>query len=107
MLSALKPDEIGRAILMGNSRVLESIKGIGKKTAERIVLELKDKLGKADAASINSAFINNTLEQDALNALIALGINRSLAQNAVKKAQNADPTNENLEVLIKKALQSI
>ncbi len=107
MLSSLKPEEIARAILQGNTRLLESIKGIGKKTAERIVLELKDKLNKNEAETINSVLINNTLEQDALNAMIALGINRSMAENAIKKAQNADPANESLEVLIKKALQSI
>jgi holliday junction DNA helicase RuvA len=107
MLSSLRPEEIARAILNGNARLLESIKGIGKKTAERIVLELKDKLSKNESETVNSILINNTLEQDALNALIALGINRSMAQNAIKKAHAADPTNENLEVLIKKALQSI
>ena len=47
MLSGLKPDEIIKAIIQNNTKQLESIKGIGKKTAERIVLELKDKLGQA------------------------------------------------------------
>ena len=60
-------------------------KGIGKKTAERIVLELKDKLNKNDTANLNSPLIYNTLEQDALNALLALGIGRQQAENAIKK----------------------
>jgi len=47
MLSSMKPDELTRAIVQGNTRQLEGIKGIGKKSAERIILELKDKLGKA------------------------------------------------------------
>lgn len=106
MLSSLKPDDIARAILQGEARVLESIKGIGKKTAERIVLELKDKLGKNDLSGSNSAFIHNTLEQDALVALQALGISRQQAENAVKKVLNGNE-NYNLELLIKKALQSI
>jgi Holliday junction DNA helicase RuvA len=106
MLSSLKPEEITRAIVQGESRVLEGIKGIGKKTAERIVLELKDKLGKNDGSTPNSAFINNTLEQDALIALQALGISRQQAESAVKKVLSGNEK-YNLEQLIKKALQSI
>ena len=106
MLSSLKPDEITRAIVQSNTRMLESIKGIGKKTAERIVLELKDKLGKEDVGIPNSALIHNTLEQDALIALQALGISRPAAENAIKKVLNGNE-NYNLEQLIKKALQSI
>lgn len=107
MLSSLKPDDITRAILQQNTRMLEGIKGIGKKTAERIVLELKDKLARdGEVQTPNSAFIHNTLEQDALNALQALGISRQLAENAIKKTLNGNE-NYNLEQLIKKALQSI
>lgn len=106
MLSSLRPDEIHQAIIQGNVRLLESIKGIGKKTAERIVLELKDKLGKLEGANVNSALIHNTLEQDALNALQALGIPKPAAEGAIKKALNGNE-NYNLEQLIKKALQSI
>jgi holliday junction DNA helicase RuvA len=106
MLSSLKPDDITKAIVQNNTRLLESIKGIGKKTAERIVLELKDKLNKNDGTNINSSLIYNTLEQDALNALLALGIARQAAENAVKKVITID-ADQNLEQLIKKALQSI
>ena len=106
MLSSLKPDDITRAIVQNNTRLLEGIKGIGKKTAERIVLELKDKLNKNDATNLNSSLIYNTLEQDALNALLALGIGRQQAENAIKKTISTEE-NQNLEQLIKKALQSI
>ena len=106
MLSSLKPDDITRAIVQNNTRLLEGIKGIGKKTAERIVLELKDKLNKNDATNLNSSLIYNTLEQDALNALLALGIGRAQAENAIKKIAGT-AENQNLEQLIKKALQSI
>jgi len=106
MLSSLKPDDITRAIVQNNTRLLEGIKGIGKKTAERIVLELKDKLSKNDPTNLNSSLIYNTLEQDALNALLALGIGRQQAENAIKKIINTEE-NQNLEQLIKKALQSI
>jgi Holliday junction DNA helicase RuvA len=106
MLSSLKPEDIIRAIVQNNTRLLEGIKGIGKKTAERIVLELKDKLNKNEATNLNSSLIYNTLEQDALNALQALGIGRQQAENAVKKVISTEE-NQNLEQLIKKALQSI
>ena len=106
MLSSLKPDDVIKAILQNNTRMLEGIKGIGKKTAERIVLELKDKLNKNDATNLNSSLIYNTLEQDALNALLALGIGRAQAENAIKKIAGT-AENQNLEQLIKKALQSI
>ena len=106
MLSSLKPDDITRAIQMGQTSVLESIKGIGKKTAERIILELKDKLGKNDVNYATNSLKNNTLELDALNALMALGISRPQAEAALRKVATSD-TNLNLEQLIKKSLQAI
>jgi Holliday junction DNA helicase RuvA len=84
------------------------VKGIGKKTAERIVLELKDKMSKLSvqmSGSLPTAI--PTQEQDALQALIALGIPRATAETAVKKAASALPPDQPLETLIKKALQSI
>ena len=106
MLSYMKPDELSRAIVQGNSKVLEGIKGIGKKTAERIVVELRDKLAKQPIdASLNiSPWKGNTLQSDALNALIALGINRQAADNAIQKVLEQDP-GVGVELLIKKALQ--
>ena len=105
MLSSMRPEEIGRAISLGNLRQLESIKGIGKKTAERIILELRDKLGKKMPETNISSLINNTLEQDALNALIALGIARTTAEQALKKVIAADPGTDKIEDVIKKVLK--
>ena len=106
MLSSMKPEEISRAILQGNARQLESIKGIGKKSAERIILELRDKLGKGKEEPSNiSSFTNNTIEQDALNALITLGIARPAAENAIKKVLNDGAGAEKIEDIIKKALK--
>lgn len=106
MLSYMKPEDLSRAIVQGNSRVLESIKGIGKKTAERIVVELRDKLAKQplDTASNISNREGNSLQSDALNALIALGINRQAADQAIQKVLLQDP-GTGVELLIKKALQ--
>jgi len=104
MLSYMKPDELSKAIAQGNARALESIKGIGKKTAERIVLELRDKLAKHPVDANISTMANNTLQTDALDALVALGINRQAADQAVQKVLSQQPE-ISVELLIKKALQ--
>jgi len=106
MLSYMKPDELSRAIVQGNARALEGIKGIGKKTAERIVVELRDKLAKQPVETeLNiSPWKSNSLQSDALNALIALGINRQAADQAIQKVLAQDP-GAGVELLIKKALQ--
>ena len=106
MLSSMRPEEIVRAILQGNAKQLESIKGIGKKSAERIVLELRDKLGKVREHGANiSTPASNTLEQDALNALITLGIARPAAENAIRKVIGEVSGTDKVEDLIKKALK--
>lgn len=104
MLSYMKPEEVVRAIAGGDSRTLESVKGIGKKTAERIVLELRDKVAKQPLVTNNSPMKNNTLHQDALNALTALGINRTAAEQALQKTLNTYPDLP-VEELIKKTLR--
>ena len=106
MLSYMKPDELSRAIVQGNAKALEAVKGIGRKTAERIVVELRDKLAKQPlAADTNiSGWKGNTLQSDALEALVALGISRQVADGAIQKVLQQDP-NASVELLIKKALQ--
>jgi holliday junction DNA helicase RuvA len=107
MLSGMKPEEISNAIMMKNTSVLESVKGIGRKTAERLVLELKDKVSKVSAVPAGNLSGGNTFEQDALNALVALGIARPVAEQAIKKIVLSEPLINSLETLIKKALKSI
>ena len=109
MLSYIKPDEISSAIMQGNVRLMESVKGIGKKTAERLVLELKDKIGKQSfsAGNNNIYAADNTIEQDALTALTALGISRSQAEQSIQKIVRAEPGITHLEELIKKVLKAI
>ncbi len=106
MLSYMQPHELSRAIVQGNVKALESIKGIGSKTAARIVVELRDKLSKQPIESeLNiSPWKGNTLQADALNALIALGINRQAADQALKKVMEKEP-GAGVELLIKGALQ--
>jgi len=106
MLSYMKPDELARAIMQNDTRSLEGIKGIGKKTAERLVVELRDKLSKSSLESNISPMKNNTLQQDALNALTALGINRQAANLALEKTMAAE-SNLPVEELIKRVLRTL
>ncbi len=107
MLSYMKPEELARAITTADVRFLESVKGIGKKTAERLVLELRDKLAKQPVELNISPLKHNTLHADALNALTALGIARSAADQAVKKVLQSDPAITSIEEIIKKALKTV
>jgi holliday junction DNA helicase RuvA len=107
MLSSLKPDEIIQAIIQGNTRQLESVKGIGKKSAERIILELKDKVGRSGFEINNAIVKSNTVQQDALDALVALGIGRSAAEQAIQKVQKAEPQLTQVEDIIKKSLKTL
>jgi Holliday junction DNA helicase RuvA len=110
MLSSLQPEDIQRAIMMENERMLESVKGIGAKTAKRIILELKDKVAKhkdTGAGTHLSAVANNTIHEDALNALVTLGIARNMADAAIQKVMKNEPLLQSLEELIKKALKSL
>ncbi len=105
MLSGMKPVEIAKAIAQGNTKLLATIKGIGKKTAERLIVELRDKLSKQSIETSNIA-PESVIEEDAINALIALGINRVAAENIVKKIILSSP-NATLEQIIKHALKNL
>jgi Holliday junction DNA helicase RuvA len=108
MLSGMKPDEIVKAIVQNNVRQLESIKGIGRKTAERLIVELKDKLSKQSLEPNNIINgVENTLQQDALNALISLGIAKPAAETALKKSLSPGNENLKLEQIIKLALKNL
>lgn len=108
MLSGMKPDEIIRAIVQGNTKQLEGIKGIGKKSAERLIVELRDKLGKQSLETpISGGNIMNTLDTDAVHALIALGIGRPQAEQAIKKTMSIIPADASLELIIKQALKNL
>lgn len=107
MLSGMKPDEIVKAIVQSNSRLLESIKGIGRKTAERLCLELKHKLSKNQNDAVLTSFISNKSEVDALNALISLGIPKPNAEKALKNVIDKNGDSLKLEDLIKQALKNI
>lgn len=106
MLSYMRPDEIAKCIVQADTRSLEAVKGIGKKTAERLVVELRDKLSKHPLEINISSVKHNSLQQDALNALTALGISRQAAEQAVQKTLASEPQ-LSVEELIKKALRTL
>lgn len=110
MLSGMQPEEIIRAIVNGDARLLEQIKGIGKKSAERLVLELRDKLSKiplnAHQLTGGAGFAKSNVQQDAIQALISLGIQKSIAEKAIDKTMQASDVELSLEVLIKAALKN-
>ncbi len=106
MLSSLSPVEIQRAIAGGDVDVLKGVKGIGLKSAQRIIVDLKDKLGKmTDSAEIFTA-ADNTIRDESLSALIMLGF----PKNAVEKVINrllADGEITTVEALVKRALKQL
>lgn len=109
MLSGMQPEEIIRAIVQGDSRQLEQIKGIGKKSAERLVLELKDKLAKVPLSAHQlpgTSFHKTTASQDAVQALISLGIQKAVAEKAIDKTLQVEGADLGLELLIKAALKN-
>src|ERR1700752_4695908 len=109
MLSSLSAIEIAGAVNTANVALLKSIKGIGEKTAQRIVVDLKGKLGKHEGgiSQILSPSYNKNRDE-ALLALIALGFARNAAEKAVEKAtKQQGVSTENIELLIKAALKNL
>jgi len=109
ILSGISVSDLRQHIISGNIAALTSIPGIGKKTAERLVVELRDRIGKTDSTS-GSAGIpgdkNAEIRNEALLALLSLGYNRAAAEKAIRLALN-DGGGSDLEIenLIKKALK--
>ncbi len=109
MLSSLSAEEIKSAIINEDVAVIQSVKGIGSKTAQRAILELKDKLRKEGFEPSESKLTSgssNTLKQEALSALLTLGINKNAAQKSIESILKKSDVSINLETLIKKALQN-
>ncbi len=106
MLSSLNPDEIVAAITSGNTDLLKAVKGIGVKTAQRIIVDLRDKLGKMPESDQILISANNTLRNEALSALVMLGFAKKEADKAVSKIINDDP-NATVEHVIKTALKRL
>jgi len=107
MLSSLTPDEIRRAILEENVNLLKGVKGIGAKTAQRVIIDLKDKIGKlplGEQILFNNQ--NNTIREEALSALVMLGFARKNVEKELEKLLKENPSIK-VEQLIKMALKSL
>ena len=110
ILSGISADELIRAVSQGDIRRLVHIPGVGKKMAERMIVELRDKVGKIECEEIGSGAGRNTDEceqimEDALSALVNLGYRRSAAQNVLDSIIEKRPDTITLDVLLKKSLK--
>ena len=106
MLSSLHPDQVKEAIASGDVATIQSVKGIGAKTAQRVILDLKDKILKVYQIDEVSVLQSNTNKDEALSALETLGFNRKQAEKVVDKIVKANPT-ETVENIIKQALKNL
>lgn len=106
MLSSLSPEEITAAIAHENINLLKSVKGIGLKTAQRIVIDLKDKIGKVPLGGQILIQTDNTIQNEALSALVMLGFARKDAEKAVASIL-ADQPGTKVENVIKQALKRL
>ncbi len=106
ILSGSTVDDIKRAVINEDAKALEKIKGVGKKTAERIILELKETI-KEITTSISTGMDvqQKAFVSDAVMALISLGYGRSIAEKAVSDAAKKLQTIDNIEVLVREALK--
>ena len=107
MLSSLSNGEIAAAISSGQSVVLQKVKGIGTKTAERIIVDLRDKIGRFSATAENiSTFADNKVLDEALTALEVLGIPKKTSQKIAERILKQDAQLQ-VEDLVKQILKSL
>lgn len=107
MLSAMSPADIQQCILTADVNRLKSIKGIGEKSAQRIIVDLKNKMGKETFGTTPVFGLkHNKLKQEALNALETLGFARNLAEKAIDKTLQENGENLAIEDLVKRVLKN-
>lgn len=109
VLSSLTPEELKQAILTEDAKTIQSIKGIGAKTAQRVILELKDKIGKLEVQGSLNILPNkyNTTRDEALSALVTLGVAKSAAEKSVDKFLKMNAGDVTVEEIIKSVLKSV
>ena len=106
MLSSLNPEQVKEAIASNDLATIQSVKGIGSKTAQRVVLDLKDKILKVYGLEDVSAVSSNTNKNEALSALETLGFARKQAEKVCDKIYSQDPQ-ASVETIIKLALKNL
>jgi len=102
MLSSMTPDEIAQAIVSEDVARIQKVKGIGTKTAQRVIIDLKGKVAKMELGTENIFSSNNRNRFDALNALVSLGFDKKSAEKVLDKLDTGTQT---VEELIKEALR--
>ena len=109
MLSGMQPDDIRAAIVGENVAAFKQVKGIGPKTAKRLILDLKDKLLKdgVDAKLSLPNAVDNTVREEALTALLKLGFNKIKVQKTLNRLLREQPELDSVETLIRTALQEM
>jgi len=107
MLSSITPEEVQAAIVQGNVTQIQRIKGIGPKSAQRVILELQDKLRKEGPDTLISMPANNTVKDEALSALVMLGFARNAAEKVIDQQIGRSTETLSVEQLIKSALKSL
>jgi len=106
MLSSLEPQQIQRAIISEDLNTIKSIKGIGLKTAQRVLIELKDKMLNLYEGEEIQSFANNTIKEEALSSLEVLGYSRKQSEKVIDNAIQSAP-DSSVEDLIKAALNKL
>ena len=106
VLSSADSTEIQEAILSGNVAWFKGVKGIGPKSAQRIIIDLKDKISKENIHTKNSLNLDNTVKDESLSALVNLGFNKNLAEKQVMKILQEND-NFKVEDVIKQALKGL
>jgi Holliday junction DNA helicase RuvA len=107
ILSSLAPGELVAAIRTENEVAITRIKGVGPKSAKRLILELKDKLGKTAIADTLPLQAGNSAREEALSALVMLGFARPAAEKALVKAIQTTPDANSVEALVKISLKNL
>tara|TARA_B100001175_G_C19328668_1_gene551356 strand:- start:114 stop:698 length:585 start_codon:yes stop_codon:yes gene_type:complete len=108
ILSTFSPDEIISYITTADVAAVQSVKGIGAKTAQRIIIDLKDKLAKElPASDLLFNQMDNTIKQEALSALLALGFANKGAKSKIEKVLKSNPEIVSVEELVKTALSQM
>ncbi|HNX07596.1 MAG TPA: Holliday junction branch migration protein RuvA [Bacteroidales bacterium] len=105
ILSSLTTGEIVSAIANGQVATFEKVKGIGTKTAQKIIIDLKNKYSKLALEQDVVVGVNNNNKQEALAGLMILGFNKNIAEKAIDKILRSDPSIDAVEELIKQALK--
>ncbi|HNZ42558.1 MAG TPA: Holliday junction branch migration protein RuvA [Bacteroidales bacterium] len=105
ILSSLTTGEIVSALANGQVATFEKVKGIGTKTAQKIIIDLKNKYSKLALEQDVVMGVNNTNKQEALSGLMILGFNKNIAEKAIDKILRSDPSIDAVEELIKQALK--